>query len=75
MDFFGIGPLELLVILIMALLVFGPRKLPEIGNALGRGIRQLRKASSDLGRELTQDVKGDDEKGATSGEDKGSGKG
>lgn len=38
------GPLELLVILMVVLLLFGGRKLPEIGRALGEGIKEFRKA-------------------------------
>ena len=41
---FGLGATELIVILVIALLVFGPRKLPEIGGALGKGIRDFRKS-------------------------------
>jgi sec-independent protein translocase protein TatA len=40
---FNIGPLELLVILVVALLVFGPEKLPEIGNQVGRALREFHK--------------------------------
>lgn len=40
---FGLGIPELVVILVIALLVFGPGRLPEIGGALGRGIRDFRK--------------------------------
>ena len=41
---FGIGAPELVVILVIALVVFGPGKLPEIGSALGKGVRDFRKA-------------------------------
>ncbi len=41
---FGMGFPELLVILVVALVVFGPGKLPELGSALGQGIRDFRKA-------------------------------
>jgi sec-independent protein translocase protein TatA len=41
---FGLGFTELIVILVVALIVFGPGRLPEIGGALGRGIRDFRKA-------------------------------
>ena len=41
---FGIGLPELIVIMVVALLVFGPGKLPEIGSALGKGIRDFKKA-------------------------------
>ena len=38
----SIGPLEIVVVLIIALVVFGPKRLPELGNSLGRGIREFR---------------------------------
>jgi sec-independent protein translocase protein TatA len=38
----NIGPLELVVVLIIALIVFGPKRLPELGRSLGRGIREFR---------------------------------
>ena len=56
MDVFGIGPMELLVILILALIVLGPRQLPEAGRKLGRFMRDLRRmwleVSSEFSREL-----------------------
>jgi sec-independent protein translocase protein TatA len=42
------GPLELIIVLVIALIVLGPGKLPDVGAALGKGIREFRKASSDL---------------------------
>ncbi len=45
---FGLGMQELIIILVIALVVFGANKLPEIGRGLGRGIREFRKASSEL---------------------------
>lgn len=44
---FGIGVPELLVVLVVVLLVFGSRKLPEIGGGLGRAIRNFRRASTE----------------------------
>jgi sec-independent protein translocase protein TatA len=38
----NVGPLEILVVLIIALVVFGPKRLPELGSSLGRGIREFR---------------------------------
>jgi sec-independent protein translocase protein TatA len=45
---FNIGPFELLIVLILALLILGPGKLPEVGSALGRTIREFRRASTDV---------------------------
>ena len=42
----SIGPPELLIVLVIILIVFGVGRLPEVGGALGRGIREFRKASS-----------------------------
>ena len=44
----GIGPGELIIILIIALLVVGPGKLPDVGSALGKSIREFRKAATDV---------------------------
>jgi TatA/E family protein of Tat protein translocase len=44
----NIGPLELIIILAIALLIIGPGKLPDVGAALGKSIREFRKASSDV---------------------------
>jgi sec-independent protein translocase protein TatA len=38
----NVGPLEIIVVLIIALVVFGPKRLPELGRSLGRGIREFR---------------------------------
>jgi sec-independent protein translocase protein TatA len=49
MPFLGnIGPGELIIILVIALVIFGPGKLPEIGQAVGKGIREFRRAASDI---------------------------
>jgi sec-independent protein translocase protein TatA len=40
----NIGPLEIIVVLIIALVVFGPKRLPELGNSLGRGIREFKES-------------------------------
>jgi sec-independent protein translocase protein TatA len=44
----NIGAPELIVILVIALLIIGPGKLPDVGSALGKSIREFRKASSDV---------------------------
>ncbi|MGD9763252.1 MAG: twin-arginine translocase TatA/TatE family subunit [Candidatus Binatia bacterium] len=48
---FGFGATELVIIAVVALLIFGPRKLPELGAALGKGIQGFRKAVKDEGDE------------------------
>ena len=44
----NIGPGELILVLVIVLILFGPGKLPDIGNAIGRGVREFRKASNSL---------------------------
>jgi sec-independent protein translocase protein TatA len=44
----NIGAPELIIILVIALLILGPGKLPEVGSSIGKAIREFRKASSDL---------------------------
>ncbi|OGX18479.1 MAG: preprotein translocase subunit TatA [Omnitrophica WOR_2 bacterium RBG_13_44_8b] len=56
MRIFGIGMQELLIILFICLLVFGARKLPEIGRALGRTLKEFKKSMKEIGAE------GEDEK-------------
>lgn len=53
MNFFGIGLPEMVVILVVALLIFGPKKLPEIGRSLGKALRGFQEAS----REFQDEVK------------------
>jgi sec-independent protein translocase protein TatA len=43
-----VGPSELIIIFLVALLVFGPKKLPEIGKSIGQGLRELKKASHEV---------------------------
>ena len=49
---FGIGMPELLVILVVALLVLGPKRLPEVARSLGRGMAEFRRASTELRQSL-----------------------
>lgn len=49
---FGIGSTELIVILVIALLVLGPKRLPELARSLGRGLAEFRKATSELTEDL-----------------------
>lgn len=49
------GPMELILLLVIVLIIFGPGKLPDIGSAVGKGIREFRRASN----ELEESVRGD----------------
>jgi len=51
-------PLWLVVILIVVLIVFGPGRLPELGGAVGRAMREFRKATNDLTNEVTSAAQG-----------------
>jgi len=53
-----IGPMELILILVIALVIFGPKKLPEIGKALGNAIREFRKHSSKASNDIADAVSG-----------------
>lgn len=52
MPFGGVGPWELILILLVVLLVFGAKRLPEIGSSLGKGIREFKRSVSDIQGEL-----------------------
>jgi TatA/E family protein of Tat protein translocase len=62
--FGSIGLPELLLIFVIALLLFGPRKLPEIGKSLGKAMGEFRRASNDLQRSLEEEVAADELKAA-----------
>src|SRR5262245_59113436 len=54
------GPLgfpELIIIFVVALLVFGPRKLPELGRSLGKGLSEFKRASNDLRQTLDDEIR------------------
>lgn len=57
MNFMGIGPGELLLILLIALILFGPGKLPELGKALGKTIREFREATRDVTTQITRELR------------------
>ena len=52
---FNVGMPELILIFVVALLVFGPRKLPEVGRMLGRAMREFRKAADDFKEAINQE--------------------
>ncbi|MEN9221357.1 MAG: TatA/E family twin arginine-targeting protein translocase [Thermostichus sp. BF3_bins_97] len=57
MNFFGVGLPEMLVIFTVALLVFGPRKLPEIGRTLAKTLRSLQDASKEFESQLNKEAR------------------
>jgi sec-independent protein translocase protein TatA len=66
MNIFGIGLPEMAVIFTIALLVFGPKKLPEIGRSVGKAIRGFQDASREFESEFTREAKQLEEAVATS---------
>lgn len=56
--FSGIGVPELLIVLVIALIVLGPKKLPEVGRSLGRGMREFKDSVSGDGKDDDDDVPG-----------------
>ena len=56
MDFLGIGPLELIVVLVIALIVVGPERLPEIARTIGKTMRDLRAMSQGLMDEWQREI-------------------
>ena len=56
MGFSGIGIWEILLILVVALIVLGPRRLPEIARTLGKAVRAIRKASTDLTTNINREL-------------------
>lgn len=57
MNIFGIGLPEMALILMVALLIFGPKKLPEIGRSLGKAIRGFQDASKEFETEFKKEAK------------------
>jgi sec-independent protein translocase protein TatA len=51
---FNVGPEELLLILLLALIVFGPKRLPEIGRTIGKALREFRRASEGVREEINR---------------------
>jgi sec-independent protein translocase protein TatA len=71
MDLFGIGPLEIIFILVIGLLVFGPDKLPQIGRDIGKALRSFKKATSDISAEMSKEMKELEEQGKQADTKKG----
>ena len=60
--FGSIGMPELIVIMVIALIIFGPRKLPELGRSLGRSLNEFKRASNELKHTLDEEIRVEEQK-------------
>ena len=61
----SIGMPELIIIFVIALIIFGPRKLPELGRSLGKSLAEFKRASNELKSTLEEEIRLDDQRAST----------
>jgi len=61
----SIGMPELIIIFVIALIIFGPRKLPELGRSLGKSLAEFKRASNELRSTLEEEIRMEDQKATT----------
>ncbi|MFN8063003.1 MAG: TatA/E family twin arginine-targeting protein translocase [Vicinamibacterales bacterium] len=68
--FGSIGMPELVIILVLALIIFGPRKLPELGKSLGKSIGEFKRASNELRSSLEEEIRVEEQRDAAAARQK-----
>jgi len=51
---FNIGPMEIMIIFLIVLIIFGPKRLPEMGKSIGKAIREFKNAGREIERDITE---------------------
>lgn len=74
MNFLDMGMMEIIVILLVAMLIFGPGSVPKVARQIGRGLRAFRKVTTDLTKEFTKALDAEDKEASSKPVEKGSDK-
>ena len=51
---FNIGPMEIMIIFLIVLIIFGPKRLPEMGKSIGKAIKEFKNAGREIERDITE---------------------